>query len=532
MRSLLVAMVLAVGIRGEVRLNNLVVELSREPGAFTLASDGWVYVSARRDLKGDDRIFVSFDNETDDRRGLVLTARSPFGERQNYLAAGRHTISAHAVGGAKLSSFVLRQVPETTFSKFGATPRTLSAGDHDWDFLAKYILLNINTIVGLNNETQLSYVRQWRSRGGRWFAEVSRTGNPEALLKTVGMTNPHFDGVFMDEFQKDTAGMDLWSGRIESDKDIRFYFADDQWLGSPFVQKQLSAGRKIVWEKYLGETDPLRLGEWMAGIKKENPGVVTNSTLCLAFSSAPYLTVNRSPEIDFKVWMDRQFHEVATHPAFVGLYGLMEYQSRTVDEETFRWAALLFRHYAIEGKTNLLSDEYGFTYALNHILNPDFREAGKNWTIKGQVDFETFPKLAQYQGRFHYSNYWDTCAVVTGPATLSQKVRNLKPGRQYSAKLISIRKDDLINGKSEAAYHPVRLNLEGATVLPERGSRDLIATPASGGKPPWTGEHPLWIDYQQMVFYADAAEADLRINVTQGPTLLINFIEVQPYLAR
>ena len=525
------------------RLNNLVVELFNLRGVaakgisdlrFTMPHEGWVYLNAGSEMASG-RVFLSFDDQTNERTGLVLNTTERRGEKQAFLSEGDHHLHVRRTGGAELSQLILRRVPEMTFSKFGATPRTLSAGDHDWDFLTKYLLPHVNTVIGMENANQLSYARQWKSRGGRWFVELPRIIDP---AKSFGLTNPHVDGVLIDEYSE---GME--PPKISSDKDVRLYFGGVKGE-IDFARLALGAGFKVVWEKYVGEYPPetneqsclvQELADWMINLKREIPHVVENSTLCLGFFSAPPLTLNRSPEVDFKVWVDRQFQLIVTHSAFHGLRSLMEYQTRTADEESLRWMGLLFRHYGLEGKTNLLSESYGFKNRLDHIRNPDFLQGLQNWNIQpsnAPCRPERLLWLGARQGRFPVAHNWDGALLVqatNGPIEISQTISNLINGRQYSVKLISINQRDLATTNSEAMFHPVELLITHATKMPECDLRDMV--PFIRG--PFNAEKPLWIDYRQTVFHADAETAQLTIRVAQTDLpLLLNFVEVQPYLPR
>ena len=70
----------------------------------------------------------------------------------------------------------------------------------------------------------------------------------------------------------------------------------------------------------------------------------------LGFMSAPPLTLNAEPGVDYKVYLDMQMHLLANDPVLFGLYGIQWYHNGYVDEEILRWSAKLFRHYGIEGR--------------------------------------------------------------------------------------------------------------------------------------------------------------------------------------
>jgi hypothetical protein len=69
--------------------------------------------------------------------------------------------------------------------------------------------------------------------------------------------------------------------------------------------------------------------------------------------------------------MDQQMNVVANHPAMSGVGGLEWWTSLQADEETVRFVGKLYRHYAIEGKTEMLTKDPLF---LTHIRNADFEK--------------------------------------------------------------------------------------------------------------------------------------------------------------
>jgi len=88
-----------------------------------------------------------------------------------------------------------------------------------------------------------------------------------------------------------------------------------------------------------------------------------------------------NPQVDYKVFLDMQYRHLATSPECFGLWGVMIYKATYAEEEALRWAGRLFRHYCIEGNTDLLSERYGFTYNLRHIRNADFNEGPAGWQL-------------------------------------------------------------------------------------------------------------------------------------------------------
>lgn len=521
------------------RLNNLVVEVVNLSSAkargtqtirFKMPVDGWVFLSARASVSGDDRVFLSFDHDEDTQRGLLLTAGNIAGERQLYLNEGEHVLSADRAGKAELEEIILRRIPETGFSKFGATPARLSSGDHDWPFLAERILPHINTIIGQDQSRHAGAIRQWRARGGRWITEVSRAA-------FTGQ-NPNVDAVAIDEFWPGVSDLAGWIERIPTfTDDIRFYWAEGEADDDTFFKTVFDSDQTMIWEKYLGEipasfNEKQRLqrdlGDWMQSMRSRFPNAIDHSSVCLGMFSAPPLSLNRSTETDFKAWLDLQFQFIAREKPFDGLRSLIVWGSRYTDEETFRWVGLLFRHYCIEGQTRLLSERYGFNYRLDHIRNGDFLEGLAHWTGGGV--HERVDKLALWQGRFPYAVEWDGGLVMEN-VRIKQTITNLRPGKLYSAKLIAARKSDLVSGRSAPERLPISLRILGAETLREQSSVDVVPSPLSGERPPFSGEQPLWLNYHCKVFRASATTAELEIEATGAP-VLINGIEIQRYLAR
>ena len=93
------------------------------------------------------------------------------------------------------------------------------------------------------------------------------------------------------------------------------------------------------------------LADWQA----KEPGIKKQMIVTFGLFSMPFLSLNKQPNVDYHVWMDQQMNLVADEPSLAGLAGLNWWTSLLADEETVRFVGKLYRHYAIEGKTNLLT---------------------------------------------------------------------------------------------------------------------------------------------------------------------------------
>ena len=92
---------------------------------------------------------------------------------------------------------------------------------------------------------------------------------------------------------------------------------------------------------------------------------------------------------------------VANHPVMAGMAGLNWWTSLQADEETVRFVGKLYRHYAIEGKTELLTKDPLF---LTHIQNADFEKQLEGWTLhaaeEGSIQAKSFPRYGRIEGRY------------------------------------------------------------------------------------------------------------------------------------
>jgi hypothetical protein len=319
----------------------------------------------------------------------------------------------------------------------------------------------------------------------------------------------------------------------------------------------MDSGNRVAWERYMEEqrTEKEALNYLDQGITSELekywltslPDAVEHTIMTFGnYLSAPPCNLNSDPSVDFKVWMDMQYNLVATDPRFFGLYGLMEWTSGYADEEVVRWVAKLYRHYGIEGKTELLSRSCGYTYKLPHLQNPDFAEGLKGWEVKpaeeGSIASRKFDGFSALQGRYPPSAKGDAFAWMKqspkAPNLLSQEVKDLIPGRLYSVKLISGDFRELTNGKSQEKRHALQLRLDNVQLVPDRCFVTVMQGSHWAEVKPFDAKNPYWINYHRQVFRAKERTAKLTIsdwdNDTEpgsvGQELAVNDVELQPYL--
>jgi hypothetical protein len=127
------------------------------------------------------------------------------------------------------------------------------------------------------------------------------------------------------------------------------------------------------------------------------------------------------------------------------------------------------------------------------------------------------------------------------PNVVSQRIKNLQPGRMYSAKMISGSYDQLLAGKSTPEKSGITLSVAGVETIPKNTFQSVVANNYSHELGAFEGQNRYWFNYHQVVFRATSPSAELFISDWEGSssdgrpagplgeTLLCNFVEVQPY---
>ncbi|HUT34595.1 MAG TPA: hypothetical protein VNE39_13995 [Planctomycetota bacterium] len=567
-------------------LNNLAADLldvQKPPSkpyaewSFTNPRDGWVFLSSTAKVKGGEKVWVALNEGAKEQAVVVHREGQPATvEAMRCLPAGVHKVRVWQEGTPLVQHLVVRAVPELIFCKFRYDPHIGPHGPYDWAFLQKHVLPHVNCIVGSGAEDHQPFVEEWKKQGRRWLVEVSASPYFEGKsaeeayrywADSAGLRNPLLDGIIVDEF---SGGEDeRYRAVTESVRRIRqterfngkvFYPYCGSMYGARrsegFIKAVVSAGYRFAWERYLPEQPTeeaaqrdleSRLAREMRAWQKALPGCEAHAIVCLGYMSMIAAeSLNILPHVDYKVWMDMQFHHLATDPAFFGLYGLMEYTSGYADEETVRWAARLYRHYGIEGNTEMLSKQFGFKYRLEHIENPDFDEGAKGWAIQAaepaSVDAKSVKGWSWLQGRYPQTTQGDTFLwakrSARKPNTFAQEIGSLKPGRPYSLKMVTADYRDLMEGKAVEQTHAVSIVLDNVELVPAKSFQFAIPNNYAHRWGPFNDKHKFWMNYHHRVFRAKGTTARLTIAdwaskaEPGGPAaqeLMFSFIEVQPY---
>jgi len=568
-------------------LNNLVWELLNvrsDAGSsvtgqqtFTLPYDRWVFIRTTADAADGGQLRIVIDSEAKESAAIThASGQAPTLEAMRFLPAGQHTVDVVVEGNAKLRQLVVRAIPILQHAFYGADPHVHPYGPYDWQFLAKDVLPNVNTMIS-SGSAEPPELRAWKKSGRSWIGiigvpQTRATGDAAVdevytyWCSSAGLANPLMDGIIVDEFGGgDEPIYDVYRKAVE-----RIY-ANPQYKGklflpyggifyhrdrsAEFARVAIEGGGYIAWEQYLIEQPDTAtatafikrsMADEMPRWAERFPEAARHIVLVLGYMSQPTESLNVNPSTDFRVYMDMQFRLLATHPAFFGLGGIQEYHSSYCDEENVRLAGRLYRHYCIEGKTEPLIKD---PYELTHIQNPDFDKGTAGWTIcpaeEGAVQAKRFLGYSWLQGRYPRTLMGDTFLVTrrcaAKPNVFSQEIKNLEPGRLYSVKMITGDYQDLLAVRSNKIRHAVSVRLEGVQILPGAKKSFQFAFPNNYahtlGK--FNAHYPYWMNYHWRVFRAEGRTAKLTVSDWSGEKepggpigeeIAYNFIEIQPYI--
>ena len=344
------------------------------------------------------------------------------------VSQGRHTLQIECHAATAIEHLTVKAIPELIYCGLGFEPRIKAYGPYDLHFLKRDILPNITTII-IPNGLKLtdSDIEDWHRQGKRYIVEVginsqAKTADEHAAYWTSFFTNnPFIDGIIIDEFivnrpiaewmpvltaerraqfDQERASYQLYSEafqRIHADthftnKLIYAYVGgsgkklNQEVIGTNVIRSLLNCGYFVSPERYLYEVSSEKgsreaLQEFVEGLndwEAKEPGVKKQMVVTFGLFSMPFISLNKQPNVDYHVWMDQQMNVVANERSLADLAGLNWWTSLVADEETVRFVGKLYRHYAIEGKTNPLTTDPLF---LSHIQNADFEHGVDGWIL-------------------------------------------------------------------------------------------------------------------------------------------------------
>ncbi len=560
-------------------LNNLVFELLNESPPrdreYTINNprEGWIFISLAGVPMA--RAGGAAPSVRVDAQRVPLRLVGQDYEAMRYLSEGPHRV--RVAGGLKADRLVVRSIGELFYSMYGANPLVPETGDYTWDFLRKYVLDHVNTIIGRATDEYEQEIREWTGEGKRWMTQrnlpwvKSADEAYEFWAGQMGMQHPLMHGIWADEFGGGRKFREMYPIWCEA---IRRLKASPQFVGrqfyayvgstyngdvEPLVKTIVECGYRLAPEWYLREQfreedvrshfgpkwERSNRAKWAAA----DPEAPYDRVLILGLLSQPEESCDIYPHCDYNVYLDLQFQFIATEPAWFGLRGLQGYYSPYVGEEQTRLFARLLRHYAIEGHTErLLKDPY----ILTHLQNPDFLEGIKGWDLSpavpgsedegGTMAAKTAKGFGWLQGRYWRQNVGDsvlwTKRSSAKPNVFGQTIRDLEPGRLYSLRFFTGNYQDLLHGVSREYKHGVSVAIENVELIPDKTFQAMIKSCYAHRFKSFNRENPYRMNYHQRVFRAQGKTARLSLSdwaserESGGPAgeeLVWNFVQVQPY---
>ncbi len=396
------------------RLNNLVVEVLNkpiqksaplrgahsgraEPQTFTFCTmrDGWVFIAAQNAEA--DSLEVTLDNSL-----KVINAKTPRLETFRDISKGKHTLTVK--GAANGGNLIVRTIPEIYSYKPCCDSMVPENPPYDWDFQNKYAHYALTT----HNDGIIpeQYRKEFFESGRKWIGSVGTISIPaDSLVKLlntcVGMNAPQYQGVSCDE-----QGFGSFNSIVYFKEGMKRFKAKNDhvtytWIvGKPTMKGVdddfLSAcvnvcrGRgRVLSEVYISTRPTLEeakkyldevIVDKAIAFREFFPEIINHWGMIFGnFIQIPVISLAHHPNVDYKYYLDMQFNLLANHPACKDMAITGYWGTRHCDFELFRWCFMLTRHYCVEGKKTMLSDEYGFSYAPVHILNNDFIDGLHNW---------------------------------------------------------------------------------------------------------------------------------------------------------
>ena len=553
---------------------------------FTNPREGWVYIKS---IRSSAPITITLDAQQT--KILDLTLRKSSNETMRFLTEGKHFITIHTTDNAILENLVIRTMPEIVLCEYQTRP--------DGGY-RKRIWNGMQTLLKVCNVTMESFVRAgktdhykeiisseelkriktWRAAGRKSIVQIPIPGFTTKSIphkqtynywtNSIGMTT--FDGISIDEFGNETPKELTFCNeavkRINAERKFdskRLYAyccpAWDTHKQSIEFRKSLIAGNHFYApELYLREQKTLNeakkniifmfryLEEW----EKTYPGSISNMLVtlcCTTLGEQGYYRQDTFANVDFKVYYDLQMNYMANAPSFFNVGGITSWVIRYSNTETILWLAALYKHYCIDGKKNLLSEEYGYVYELPYIKNPDFTSGLKFWDIsparENSIKMQQLPGWGFARGACNKKPDGDDFVVLDidsqKPNCVSQKIKNLIPGKLYSAEMYSADYQDIIAGKRKKKFNSISLKIEGAEIIKNLSyvkkfqSDHNIAVLFPRGK---RNNGPC-LNYHYVIF--KALTHDAKISIIDRPSksvaddvfpqkqVLFNFVQIQPY---
>lgn len=546
------------------RLNNLVTELydGRMPDRLRAVNPryGWLFFRFTPD-DPEAKFSITLNGEP------LMDERTLRGEAVRLCEPGEIILVKSSGAAGRLA---LRAIPDILVFPLGLNDWG-GSGRFNWLFAKTYMLPALTTVSAgvITGEN----IREMQSMGLKWFNNcgIRSPATKEEILAGLENNKTYVrgqcDGISLDEIPlSQQAHMEnfAWAlRRYRNPEDLLLY----TWVygsllphNTNFIMAAVNAseGRgRILHEYYRSDKPTEREADLYLGNMRQAAVCSRRilgaeftrsySVILGAFSDNPSISLAGHPQADYKYFLEMQVRMLATEKVFDGLSGVGFWGIHHSDEEVVRWAFALLKHYAIEGKTDMLSKKYGFTYLPGHLRNPDFEEDLRHWEANPLVRTELIPDYGKkVQGRYNaIKGVGDRAAVLRREenryAVLRQQLTGLVPGKAYKLVFLTADHQDVLQNRFDPGRHPVEVTLDDVEILKRVRIIDRHKPPAvkkDAKKDAKKKEEPpvlARINRSVIVFRAKKTTANMVFDNRAAPggkETLLNYIYVTPYFER
>jgi hypothetical protein len=515
------------------RLNNLTTELLNEPVKsdatvqFTNPREGWVFIAvpkgASATLNGTDHI--------------VTPDFPAVAEAVRFLPAGEHNLAVSGRDGMVIA----RAIPQILYC----------AVSTHWPTYRKFLMSAGTTILGTRNRLAAAECSEMDRLGLLRPGNISITlGDSRHTLEDVASrymknnawTNPEIPGFSVDEYGWGwIAELNIHAQVLRKLDERKFCLT---WgPGGPkgksavytdILSSMINSGRGrggMLSELYSSQPPTEqeawdRINSWFSQTARMGQPSFKDSHKHLTIAINPARAFEEHTFADHKAHLDLQMNVLANNPDLKDLGGVGYWGIHYAEDEMRRWSCRLMRHYVIEGKTGMLSTQYGFTYLVDHLTNGDFDGGLDGWKAE-DATAEAFPGFGKKYGNRRTGAFGNTICLLKKNhgeiASIRQTARGLKPGTIYKLKYVTSDRKDLALPRRLKQDFGIECRLSAGEIIPAKchvlrdfpGSAELAK-----------------VNHTFIIFRATSPETDVTFTNAQaedGAEPLINFIQIKPY---
>ena len=485
--------------------NNLVSVLPVQEGeetgkySFTTAENGWVYINFTASDPTSGKLEVTLDEET-----VQL-------ETMRYLSAGEHILVLPDCADGLLT---VKRIPSIYVFAAGISFMPEVNGYYDYLTLQERYLASTNLLHPGNMTTEAihDYLSEGRKLLDNVHAAAVVEGDiprfHEVIANSRAMQHDEYAGFTVDEFNftnddelkaypealatlPDLKGRELYTCIYGDPREISE--AQRKFVAAALDEPQY--GGKLLLEVYCrtwptqAEAERFldeKLERNMQAVKAINPKIAERCGIILgSFNLMPYISLDHYPSVDYKVYLDMQMNRLANSEEFDQLSMVGYWGNSLIDEDLQHWSLELLRHYCVEGKRTMLSDEYNYQYELPYLINNDFKKGVEGWKATvgrdGAITPQSNPTFAEdsigiwQRGGSDAGDYFIVFKRGSEPNYLQQTAKSLTVGETYMLEYVTADYQDILHATVNPMDHVLHAELpeENADVLSVREYIDM-----------------------------------------------------------